>query len=219
MRNTDLSIEGIAELLADRVLAKLGFPSRPAANRAGLAALYAAWCQGVPFDNARKLIALRANDHGPLPGDSPAHRETAITHPAHGIRARPHGAKWIVHWRSPFAPGGMDCRIDSLTGDAAQFRAYHEETRRWSPFNYPLFVRVHRNDGVLLAVQGKRIFVDGNGNEARGPLEADARLRFLIEEVGLSEALASRVPADVPIPPPPGSETAAARHGPSRSIR
>lgn len=34
-------------------------------------ALYAAWCRSVPFDNTRKLIALRAGDPGPLPGDSP----------------------------------------------------------------------------------------------------------------------------------------------------
>lgn len=72
MVNPDSSIEGISETLSERVLAALGFASRPAANRAGLAALQAAWCQGVPFDNTRKRIALRLNDHWPLPGDSPA---------------------------------------------------------------------------------------------------------------------------------------------------
>lgn len=283
----DSSNDGISEALGERVLARLGFSSRPHADRDGLTALYAAWCQGVPFDNTRKLIALRANDPGPLPGDSPvdfleawlangaggtcwsmhgawtetlrhfgfrahrgiatmmvapdlppnhgttsvdlagetllvdacmqhgeplvldAHRETAIRHPAHGVRARPDGAKWLVHWRSPFAPGGMDCRIDSLAGEAVQFSVYHEGTRGWSPFNYQLFVRVHRHGGVLLAVQGQRIFVDENGNETRRPLEGEARLRFLVEEVGLGEALAARVPADIAMPPPPGSAAAA----------
>jgi arylamine N-acetyltransferase len=34
----------------------------------GLSAVYGAWCQHVPFDNVRKLIALRTGDTGPLPG-------------------------------------------------------------------------------------------------------------------------------------------------------
>ena len=54
----------VPEDLLERVLAKLGFSSKPVADRAGLEALYAAWCRGVPFDNTRKLIHLRANDPG-----------------------------------------------------------------------------------------------------------------------------------------------------------
>ena len=38
---------------------------------AGVAALYAAWCRHVPFDNLRKLVALRTGDPRPLPGDEP----------------------------------------------------------------------------------------------------------------------------------------------------
>ncbi|MBC8086765.1 MAG: arylamine N-acetyltransferase [Phycisphaerae bacterium] len=34
----------------------------------GLFAVYGAWCRHVPFDNVRKLIALRTGDTGPLPG-------------------------------------------------------------------------------------------------------------------------------------------------------
>lgn len=272
--------------LTERVLARLGFANHPAPDRAGLAALYAAWCQRVPFDNTRKLIALRAGDPGPLPGDEPrefletwledgaggtcwamhgawtellvacgfrarrglatmlvapdippnhattsvaldggtllvdaciqhgeplvldARRETAIEHPAYGVTARPDGGRWIVRWRSPFAPGGMDCRIESLASDAATYRAYHEQTRGWSPFNYELFVRAPRAGGVLLAVRGERVAIDAAGRESRARLEGEARLRFLVEEVGLSEALAHRVPPDRPTPPPPGSETA-----------
>lgn len=279
------SDEAPSPALVDRVLEKLGFTNRPSVDRAGLAALYAAWCTRVPFDNARKLVALRAGDPSRLPGDAPVEfleswlrlgaggtcwamhgawtellvacgfharrglatmlvapdlppnhgttsvsldgatllvdvciqhgeplvldprAETRTTHPAWGVVARPEGAGWIVRWRSPFQPGGVDCRIDSLASDAAAFRACHEQTRGWSPFNYELFARVHRSGGILLAVRGERVFVDAAGGEARAPLDA-ARLRFLIDELGLDAAFARSVPDDVPMPPPPGSATA-----------
>ena len=44
--------------LVERVFAKLGFAAKPKPDRAGLEALYAAWCRHVPFDNLRKRIAL-----------------------------------------------------------------------------------------------------------------------------------------------------------------
>ncbi len=285
----ELSTNGaLPPALVERVLAKLGLASRPAADRAGLAGLYAAWVRSVPFDNTRKLIALRAGRPGPLPGDSsrdflegwlvdgaggtcwamhgafteilracgfraergiatmlvapdlpPNHGttsaridgqnllvdaciqhgepllldprlETGIHHPAHGVHVRPDAGKWILRWRSPFAPGSMDCRIDSLTSDAAEFRAYHESTRGWSPFNYQLFARVHRNGGVLLAVRGERVVIDEKGKESRSPLAGEDRLRFLVEELGLEESFARTVPQDVEMPPPPGSAAALA---------
>lgn len=59
---------GLSADLRDRVLERLGFSSPPALDLAGLRALYRAWCYGVPFDNVRKMIALRAEEGGPLPG-------------------------------------------------------------------------------------------------------------------------------------------------------
>ena len=53
------------------VLARLGLSSPPTVDRAGLNRLYGAWCQSVPFDNTRKLIALRSTAPGPLPGIDP----------------------------------------------------------------------------------------------------------------------------------------------------
>jgi N-hydroxyarylamine O-acetyltransferase len=268
------------------VLEALGFTRPPALDRAGLAALYAAWCRRVPFDNTRKLIALRSGHPGRLPGDVPtdllerwlavgaggtcwamhgawtellvacgfrarrglatmlvapdlppnhgtasvelegerllvdacmqhgeplrlaANEETSIRHPAWGVRVRSEGGRFIVHWPSPFQAGGMDCRIDSLASDAAEFRERHEQTRGWSPFNFGLFARVPREGGVLLAVRGERVFVDAAGVETRSPLAGEARLCFLIEELGLDEAFARSVPGDVPMPPPPGSAAA-----------
>ncbi|HTO69786.1 MAG TPA: arylamine N-acetyltransferase [Myxococcota bacterium] len=57
--------------LVERVFAKLGFARPPAADLAGLRALYTAWCQSVPFDNLRKRIALARGGGEPLPGGLP----------------------------------------------------------------------------------------------------------------------------------------------------
>lgn len=276
----DLPAEPLAPALAERVLERLGMNRWPSPDRAGLAALYAAWCRGVPMDNLRKLVHLRADDPGPLPGDTPedffagwlahgtggtcwavhgaltalleacgfearrgigtmlvapdlppnhgltsvrlddetllvdgcilhgepllldAARETAVEHPAWGVRARPATGKWVVRWRSPFAPDGFDCRIDSLASDAGAFAAMHESTRDWSPFNFELFVRVHRDGGVLGTARGERITFRGDGAVERRVLAPQERQRFLVEEVGISEAFAQRVPDDVPMPPP-----------------
>lgn len=65
--------------LRDRVLARLGFPRPPAADLAGLRALYGAWCAAVPFDNVRKMIALRSG--GALPGsEAPEFFEAWLEH-------------------------------------------------------------------------------------------------------------------------------------------
>ncbi len=131
-------------------------------------------------------------------------RETAVEHPAWGVRARPADGKWVVRWRSPFAPDGFDCRIDSLAADAPAFAGLHEATRDWSPFNFELFVRVHRDGSVLGAARGNRIRFAPDGAVIQQPLAAAERQRFLVEEIGISEAFAARVPEDVPMPPPPG---------------
>ena len=58
--------------LTERVLARLGLTGKPETTLEGLRTLYGAWCQRVPFDNVRKLIHVRGNKPGPLPGSQPA---------------------------------------------------------------------------------------------------------------------------------------------------
>jgi hypothetical protein len=53
--------------LRDAVCARLGITIAPP-SLAFLETLYGAWCHGVPFDNVRKLIALREGYTAPLPG-------------------------------------------------------------------------------------------------------------------------------------------------------
>jgi len=53
---------------AEKVLKRLGFAAPPPLTLDGLNDLYRAWCRTVPFDNARKRLALATGAPGPLPG-------------------------------------------------------------------------------------------------------------------------------------------------------
>jgi N-hydroxyarylamine O-acetyltransferase len=57
--------------LVDAVLERLGLPGAPAADRAGLERIYAAWCESVPFDNVLKRLWLEETWPGRLPGSTP----------------------------------------------------------------------------------------------------------------------------------------------------
>jgi N-hydroxyarylamine O-acetyltransferase len=64
-------VSAASPALLERAFARLGFSRRPAADLAGLRALYLAWCRQVPFDNLRKRIALAKGTSDPLPGGLP----------------------------------------------------------------------------------------------------------------------------------------------------
>lgn len=55
----------------EAVLERLGFSDPPAADRVGLAALYAAWGRTVPFDNAVKRTHLAGGSSDPIPNGPP----------------------------------------------------------------------------------------------------------------------------------------------------
>lgn len=66
MTDSSLSTE-----LLGRVIRQLGLDRIPPATPDGLHAVYARWCQRVPFDNIRKLIHIHRRNPLPLPGDDP----------------------------------------------------------------------------------------------------------------------------------------------------
>lgn len=53
------------------MLARLGFSDRPGTDQPALAAVYAAWCRSVPFDNLTKRIHLAARVPSPFPNMRP----------------------------------------------------------------------------------------------------------------------------------------------------
>lgn len=273
--------------LVERVLHKLGFDDQPEPTLASLRRLYAAWGQGVPFDNIRKLIHLREGHAGPLPGDDaidflqswlsygtggtcwaghtalhalldalgfdvvrgygtmlvapdlppnhatvvvaceqhrylvdasilhgeplelPDAEASHIRHPSWGVSADVRNGRVVVRWRPIHMPEGLDCRIDQLDVPASTFREFHEGSRAWSPFNYELYARVNRGDTIIGAAFGRQIEFDAAGTPHSSVLPPSERMRFLVERLGIDEALAARVPADIPTPPPPRPGAAA----------
>lgn len=129
----------------------------------------------------------------------------AITHPAWGASFSAVDGQRIIHWRPIHMPQGLNCRIDKLDVSADIYRDFHERTRAWSPFNYQLYARANRNGTVVGTAFGQRIEFDATGNALQRGLEAHERLRFLVEDLGISEEIAAMVPADIPTPPPPST--------------
>ena len=139
-----------------------------------------------------------------------ARDETRVVHPAWGIRCAQKDGRFHVRWRIFHLPGGLDCRIESLSSDAGEFQERHEATRAWSPFNYQLSARLNRGDRVIGAGFGALGAIDASGVVTMDPTDDASRRKFLLEEIGVSEAMVSRLPPDVAMPPPPDSRTAAA---------
>jgi N-hydroxyarylamine O-acetyltransferase len=276
----------LAPPLLERVLAGLGLSLRPEATGEGLRMLFGAWCRTVPFDNVRKLIHLRRQDAGPLPGDTPAeffeawlrlgtggtcwagngalqgllqslgfdarralatmlvspnlppnhgtvvvtlertrylvdasmlHDEplplndsahTSIGHPAWGVQCVARAGQSFIRWRPLHTLDGLDCRLEALDVSALCFHERHENSRPWSPFNYALYARVNRGNSVLGTAFGQRVEFDAGGSVRQRPLAPGERAQFLIDELGMDEALVQLLPPDLPTPPPPQSAAA-----------
>ena len=108
-----------------------------------------------------------------------------------------------VTWRILPVPDGFPCRIERIGADALEWDALHQRTAGWSPFNYQLNVRLLRGETSIGVAAGQRFEFDRDGTLSASPLDRDGRIRFLIEEIGISEQIARRVPDDRPIPPRP----------------
>jgi N-hydroxyarylamine O-acetyltransferase len=134
--------------------------------------------------------------------------ETSVSHPAWGVRCVWRETNWFVQWRPLMRLEGFDCRLDRFPATETDFKDSYARTRGWSPFNYELSVRANRGDKVLGVASGHAISLLADGSIVRTPLTPDERRRFLIEVIGITEALVLQLPDDVPTPPPPWSQTA-----------
>ena len=151
----------------------------------------------VRIDGARYLVDASMLHNEPL---LLAPMPTAIEHPAWGVRCENRDGKWHVRWRPLNMPDGMDCRIEHLGASRAEFAERHERTRTRSGFNHALYVRLIRGDSMVGIANGERVAIDRGGVVHRTPLVDDDRIRFLVDEAGLSEEIARKLPADLPPP-------------------
>ncbi len=108
-----------------------------------------------------------------------------------------------VVWRTLNAPAGFRCRIERIGAGVAEWDTLHQRTGAWSPFNYQLNVRLVRGDASVGVSDGQRFAFDPSGSLSASRLDHDERLRFLVEEIGISEEIAVQVPDDRDVPPRP----------------
>lgn len=141
-------------------------------------------------------IPLRLNDHS----------KAQITHPAWSINGEIHSGDWHIRWRPLHMLDGCDCRIDKTSATHQLFVCLNEETRRWGPFNYSLYLRINRGDSVVGVAYGHRVTIDAVGAVDRKKIDAAERSRFLIEEMGIDEIIVNQLPPDKPTPSPPESK-------------
>jgi len=159
----------------------------------------------VDFDEKRYLVDCSMLHVEPLLLSEEA---TEVAHPAWGLRCERREGSWHISWRPLHKLDGFECRIERIGADHGEFAERYEATRGWSPFNYELSARANRGDVVKGAAFGHRVTLRADGSVERVAISHEERVRLLVDEIGMSEEITSRLPPDVPTPPPPGSKTA-----------
>ncbi|MEO5712209.1 MAG: arylamine N-acetyltransferase [Luteolibacter sp.] len=146
--------------------------------------------------------------HEPLP--LVEDEETRIGHPAWGVTCSKRDGRSHVRWRPLHKPDGFECRFEGFGIHGDDYLDRYEQTRGWSPFNYQVCARRNRGDEVIGLAFGHFITLRSDGSMESVRVDDRERRRILLEEFGMSRAVISRLPADRPTPPPPGSKTEAA---------
>jgi N-hydroxyarylamine O-acetyltransferase len=157
----------------------------------------------VDLDGASYLVDASMLYVTPLPM-----RPGEIRHPAWGVAARVEDGCFTVRWNALQREQALDCRVNRIGATVEEFRAFHEATRTWSPFNFELHLRVVRGECLIGAALGQKLHIGADGTARREPISGHERVRFLVEEAGISEEMATRVPPDMETPPPPSSKSA-----------
>ena len=185
------------------LLRSLGF-----ASARGLATMLVA--PGIPPNHGtvvvtceeRRFIVDASILHGE-PLELAVSGPSSVAHPAWGAGCSVGDGQAIIQWRPLHKPDGLDCRIDDFDVSAETFRSLHEQTRPWSPFNYQLYGRINRGNGVIGTAFGRCIEFDASGKPHQRELAPEERMKFVVEHLGIAEEIAAMLPQDVPTPPPP----------------
>lgn len=138
--------------LVAHVLGRLGLPAAPAVTRAGLDAVYAAWCANVPWDNVQKRIAV-VSGRRPLGGAEPVEFFHAF------LRHGTGGTCWP-------SSGALHALLVSLGFDARRLIGTMDPTRWPDEVNHA---------STVVSVDGEELLVDSSMLLGRPlPLRRDA---------------------------------------------
>ena len=146
------------------------------------------------LDNRRYLVDGSMLTERPVPVEDGVTLEAG--HPAERIRVEHRESCWHVFWHSAHRPDGIWCRIERIDVPIAEFNEYHERTRTSSNFNASLYVRLNQPANTTTIAFGERVVVETQGHLSRTALSGEERTQSLVEDFGIAEELAARVPAD-----------------------
>ena len=74
------------------------------------------------------------------------------------------------------------------------FRSQHEATRSWSPFNTELTFNLVQEDRRIGVAHGMKTVIAADGRVTQEDFVD--RVRFLVDELGITERIAVRIPPD-----------------------
>ncbi|MFQ6030941.1 MAG: arylamine N-acetyltransferase [Dehalococcoidia bacterium] len=121
---------------------------------------------------------------------------TGQVHPAARTRFERREGQWFLRWHPPHQIEGLWCRLEAFDVPTAEFDRYHERTRSRSPFNASLYIRLNQTERINTIAFGERVVVGVDGAARKAPLPEEHRVPALVEEFGIAEELAVKVPAD-----------------------
>ncbi len=156
----------------------------------------------VTLNGCQYLIDGSMLTECPLPLQEGAPGEAQ--HPAAQIRFKKRAGQWQFLCRPLHLLNGVWCRIDAIDISVSAFDQYYEGTRAWSPFNFALYARINTQDQVTGMIADQKITIKPDGQATSETLQGAERVQFLMEHLGIAEEIIARLPADEPLPPPPG---------------
>lgn len=124
-------------------------------------------------------------------------KPTAIEHPAWGLSCTPLDKHWSIRWRPLHMLDGCTCRIMELSVTRKTFRQLNEASRTRSPFNFSLYIRLNRGESVKGISDGMGFTYSSSGKITQETLTIEQRRKMLIEQMGISEEILSRIPQDI----------------------
>ena len=156
----------------------------------------------VTLDGAQYLIDGSMLTERPLPLEEGSPGDAQ--HPAAQIQFEKRAEQWHFFCRPLHLLDGVWCRIDAINVSVSAFDQYYEGTRGWSPFNFALNARINTQNQVTGIIADKKITIKPDGQATCEVMQGAERVKFLVEQVGIAEEIIARLPADEPLPPPPG---------------
>lgn len=123
-------------------------------------------------------------------------QHSAIVHPAWGLTCSPLDQRWSIRWRPLHLPNGCTCRIEAFSVTRDSFRQLNEASRERSPFNDALYIRLNAEESVIGISGGLSVDFPPSGKVVKKLLTHENRLKLLVEKMGISEEILSRIQQD-----------------------